>query len=149
MLGSVSRRKVVKTDTFKMDWDTLCDGRIALGSRATHMMVHVLAYQQSGNDGGNSGLQGVHDGTQRSLYPPSAQTICTLLLLWAQKNLCSMSLVHVPGSSNIGADMLSHGGPPPGHRDSTPRRSTRYGAWTGRCGSLCVERELPLPDKLF
>lgn len=81
-----------------------------------------LAHQPSRNDGGNLGLQGVLDSRmvvtfinhQGGVRSRPLHRLASHHLLWAQKNLCLLRAVHVPGSSNIGADILSRGGPPMG-----------------------------------
>lgn len=84
MLVSVSRRKVGVTEASKTHWGTLCNSKIAFDSRANPMMKWHIKHLEM------------------------------MAVILAFKEFMMELRVHVLGSSNIGADMLSHGGLPPG-----------------------------------
>ncbi|KAL0177571.1 hypothetical protein M9458_026465, partial [Cirrhinus mrigala] len=128
-MGRVVSRKIVTTDASLTGWGALCEGRPAYGTwtraqakwhinclelKAVFLALqgflplikdrHVLV--RTDNTTVVSYIN--HQGGIRSR---SLQRLAERFLLWADRNLLSVRAVHVPGSQNCGADMLSRGGP--------------------------------------
>ncbi|KAL0199646.1 hypothetical protein M9458_002833, partial [Cirrhinus mrigala] len=128
-MGRVVSRKIVTTDASLTGWGALCEGRPAYGTwtraqakwhinclelKAVFLALqgflplikdrHVLV--RTDNTTVVSYIN--HQGGIRSR---SLQRLAERFLLWADRNLLSIRAVHVPGSQNCGADMLSRGGP--------------------------------------
>ncbi len=125
ILDTVRRRKVVTTDVSNKGWGALCEGKptFALWSEeesglhinCLEMLAACQACQFFLTD-----IRGYHllmRSDNRSLVSNInhqgclvSKRLCMLandLLVWAQNNLRSLKLTHVPGKINQGADMLS------------------------------------------
>jgi hypothetical protein len=48
---------------------------------------------------------------QRGVRSPALHRLAEELWLWATKHLSSLSAAHIPGYQNVGADLISRGGP--------------------------------------
>ncbi len=126
----VCRRKVVSTDTSKLGWGSVCDGKPAFGLwskkegylhincleklvvclglhtflpdlRGHHVLVHL-----------DSMTVVSYINCQGGLFSRHLFILAERLLRWAQVNLCSLRATHVRGKLNLGADMLSRSNVP-------------------------------------
>ncbi|KAI2666671.1 Transposon Ty3-G Gag-Pol polyprotein [Labeo rohita] len=128
-MGRVVSRKTVTTDASLTGWGALCEGRPAYGTwtRAQakwHINCLELKAVFLALQGFLPLIKDRHvlvrtDNTtvvsyinhQEGIRSRSLQRLAERFLLWADRNLLSIQAVHVPGSQNCGADMLSRGGP--------------------------------------
>lgn len=127
-MGRVVRRVVVTTDASLSGWGALCDGRPAFGTWAgdqTRWHINCLE-MEAVHLALQSFLPFVKDrhvlirtdntavvayiNRQGGLRSRSLQGLARQLLLWTDRVLLSIRAVHVPGSLNCGADMLSRDG---------------------------------------
>ncbi len=126
----VCRRKVVSTDTSKLGWGSVCDGKPAFGLwskkegylyiNCLEKLVVCLGLHTFPPD-----LRGHHVlvhsdnmtvvsyiNCQGGLFSGHLFILAERLLRWAQLNLCSLRATHVRGKLNLGADMLSRSNVP-------------------------------------
>ncbi len=129
-LCMVCRRKVVLTDTSKLGWVSVCDGKPAFGLWSKKEgYLHINCLEKLvvclGLHTFLPDLRGhqvlVHSDSmtvvsyincQGGLSSRNHFILAERLLRWAQLNLCSLRATHVRGKLNLGADMLSRSNDP-------------------------------------
>ncbi|KAJ7986711.1 hypothetical protein DPEC_G00342720 [Dallia pectoralis] len=156
-LGRVSAMTQVFTDASLTGWGGVCQGQ-AVGGVWPRSQRHInlleletvqlvlthFAPRLRGRDvliRSDNRATVAYINRQGGVRSPVLHEAATRLWLWAHRHLRSLSAVHVPGRQNVGADLMSRGGPRDDDWRLNPEIVSLIWERFGRPERICLRQE--------